>query len=208
MRALLVLSLVVAAFGVATPAFAQVYKWKKPDGTIVYTDNLSQLPPERRAHYNQLEEEAQKKRRELEQAIGKEELERREAEAQRTNLAKAQLEEAERQRRLAALDETLAIIRHRVKLREENKSAWRERMAQAIKKRDELYQAFLAAQEKYNGLATRANFTLLPGQADEMEQAKKDTERLEVELDQVIQEIQFTIPEEARKAGIPPGWLR
>ena len=81
-------------------------------------------------------------------------------------------------------------------------------LALAIKKRDELYQAFLAAQEKYNGLATRANFTLLPGQAEEMEQAQKDTERLEGELDQVIQEIQFNIPEEARKAGIPPGWLR
>lgn len=208
MRAVFLLSLVVAAVGVATPALAQVYKWKKPDGTIVYTDNLSQLPPERRAHYNKLEEEAQKKRRELEQAIGKEELERREAEAQRVDLAKAQLEEAERQKRLAALDETLALIRQRAKSREENKATWRERMAAAIKKRDEVYQAFMSAQEKYNGLATRANFTLLPGQAEEMEQAKQDMERLEVELDQVIQEIQFTIPEEARKAGIPPGWLR
>lgn len=208
MRSVFFAALVGLLLSLGGTAYAQVYKYKRPDGTIVYTDNLSQLPPERRAYYNQLEEEAQKKRRELEQSIGKEELERREAEGRRQQLERAQLEEAERQQRLAAIEEVLALIRQRSKVREENKAVWKERMAAAVKKRDETYQAFLAAQEKYNGLATRAGFTLLPGQAEEMEQAKKDMERLEGELDALIQEVQFTIPEEARKAGVPPGWLR
>jgi hypothetical protein len=208
MRALLIAMIALGSVAASSPAAAQIYKYKKSDGTVVYTDVLSQLPREQQMRYQQLEEEAARKRKELEQAIGKEELQRREAEAQKVDLEKKQMEEAERQRRLIALNETLTFIRERAAKREASKAQWQAKMKAAIDKRDRLYKQFTEAQQKVESLGARASFTLLPGQAEELEQARKDAERLEGELDRAIEDIQFTLPEEARKAGVPPGWLR
>ena len=193
---------------VASPAEAQVYKYETAEGTVVYTDKLSDLPNERRAHYNRLEEERARQRQELERAIGKEELERREAEAKRQELQRQQLDAEERARRMAAIDQVLEGIRERNKKREASKSAWQTRHKKAKEEVDRLLASFREAQKKWQNLATKADFALLPGQAKERDQARADMKKYEIELDKAIHELEVVLPEDARKAGIPPGWLR
>jgi hypothetical protein len=192
----------------AGEAKADLYKYKKKDGTVVYTDNLGQLPPDRRDFYNKQREEREAKRQQLERELGKDEVARREAEAQKAALARAEMEEQERQQRLAAIDAVLEEIKRKSKDRDASREAWRQRMRAAQEKLQKLLAEFNAASTKYNELAIKPSFTLLPGQSEELETAKKDMERLEQEVDAAIEEVEVTIPEEARKAGIPPGFLR
>jgi len=194
--------------GLASTAEAKIYKYTKADGTVVYTDKLSDLPPARRAHYNKQEQEAAERQKARENQFGKEELKRRDAEAQRAKLMKAQMEEQERARRLAALDETLKSIERSKSKRGAHKAAWQKRIKDAKAKLQENLQEFRKTQDAYKALAMKAGFTLFPGQAEEKERLRKRVTELEAKVDASIHEVYVTIPEEARKSGVPPGWLR
>lgn len=189
-------------------AGAQIYKYKKPDGSVVYTDSLAQLPAERRAFYNRREEEREKKKKELERALGKEEYERQEAERAKKEIEAAKLREEERQARLAAIDEQLLRFRKRKEQREASRAQWKKRLEEATKKRDVLLAEFKEVQAKHDAIAIQPSFTLLPGQNEEREKASKRLAELEPEIDRAIEEVDVVIPDEARKAGVPPGWLR
>lgn len=210
MRARLLLStcLALAGLGAAGPAEAQIYKYTQGDGTVVYTDKLSDLPAAKRAHYNRQEEAAKKRREALVNMLGKEEVEKREAEAERARVQRADMAEAERKRRLDALDNQLELIRKRNADRDKVKEKWQKRIKQAKAKLQEKLQAFRKTQESYRALATKASYTLLPGQAKKRDDLKGQLTALEGEIDALVREIYVTIPDEARKAGIPPGWLR
>ena len=52
-------------------AEAEIYKYTKKDGSVVYTDKLSQLPRERRAYYLRQQKAQEEERRKLEARIGK-----------------------------------------------------------------------------------------------------------------------------------------
>jgi hypothetical protein len=201
---------VLLAFLFVLPAVgrAEVYKYKKPNGSVVYTDNLAQLPPDRREFYNKQREEREEKRRQLEKAIGKEELERREAEAKRAEIERAKLDEADRQRRLQAIDQQLKVYQQKDKDKEASKTAWQQRMQQAKQTLDQALADMKQATEEYESIGVKASYTLLPGESEKMEQAKKRMDELERRIDALVLEVEVTIPEEARKAGIPPGWLR
>jgi hypothetical protein len=41
-----------------------------------------------------------------------------------------------------------------------------------------------------------------------MQQIENDMQRTRREIDDIKNEINTVIPDEARKAGVPPGWLR
>jgi chromosome segregation ATPase len=201
----------IAAFIVSAlggTAEAQIFKYKKGDGTVVYTDNLSQLPKERREHYNKLLAEREKKKEELISAIGQEEYDRRAKEKEKADLEKQQMEEGERQARLASLNSVLAEMRDKKKARDASEASWRAKAKEAKEKVDRLLAEFNATQEKYLSLATKASFTLLPGQQEEMAELEKKLGELEAELDGAIEYLEFGLYEEARKAGIPPGWIR
>jgi len=189
-------------------ARADIYKYKNKSGAIIYTDNLGQLPPEAREFYNKQREEREEKRRQLEKAIGRDELERRETEAKRAEIEREKLEEAERARRLQAIDAQLKVWQAKDRERESSKSKWQMRMKNARDKLEKMLADFKKASEEYNSIAIKASFTLLPGEAEAMENAKKQMDALEGEIDKAILEVEVTIPEEARKAGIPPGWIR
>jgi hypothetical protein len=189
-------------------AAAEVYKYKKPDGTIVYTDNLNQLPADRREHYNKQREEREQKRAELERAIGKEELERRENEAKRVELERAQLAEAERQERMRAIDVVLADIQKRRSAREASREVWRQKMKTAREALEKKLAEFQALSEKANAISIQPDFARLPGQNEDLEKTKEALEKLEKEIDVLVEQVDVIIPDEARKAGIPPGWLR
>jgi hypothetical protein len=192
----------------APDASAQIYKYKKKDGSTVYTDNLSQLPEDRRTYYNKLEQERERQRQEEIQKLGKEEFERREKEKELEALKNQEIEATERARREAELNAVLELIRERQKNRDASQNTWQTKTAEAKKKVADLLAEFNTTQEKYQSLATRANFSLLPGQQQEMIDLKAKVDQLEKDLDAAIEYLEFTLPEEARRAGIPPGWVR
>ncbi len=199
----------IALFITAAPdAHAQIYKYKKGDGTVVYTDNLSALPQDRRAYYNKLEQERDRLRQEQIQKLGKEEYERREKEQQLEALRLQELDEAERTRRAAAINAALEEITQRTKERDATRSSWETKAKDARKKVDDLLAEFNSTQEQYQNLATRVSFSLLPGQQKEMMGLKKKLDALEKDLDAAIEYLDFGLPEEARKAGALPGWIR
>lgn len=208
-RRLLGAGLVSLVFvSLSMPAQAEVYKYKKSDGTVVYTDKLSDLPKARRAYYNKRRAEREKQRRELERRLGKEEVERREAERKRKALVDQQLAESERQRRLRAIDAQLLEIRKRRKARADTKAEWTDRMKAARKRQRTLLEEFRKTQKAYQTLAIKPSFTLFPGQAKEKQRLLARLTQLEKELDAAIHEVSVVIPTEARKAGVPPGWVR
>jgi flagellar motility protein MotE (MotC chaperone) len=92
----------------------------------------------------------------------------------------------------------------------QEKAAWQRRMSDAK-------QRLAAAEQRYRELEQRR--TALLGQwgtqAYAPSSARVEAERLSVEMqgvqkeiDNARNEVDVVIPEEARKAGVPPGWLR
>ncbi len=202
---------VLAAFGlslVASSASAQVYKFKKKDGSIVYTDSLAQLPADRRAYYNNLEREREERLQKIEKARGKQDVEADRMKAERERILAAKIEEEERQRRVQAIDAQLERIRERRGQQNATEQTWRERIKKARSRLQEALAEFDKVQQEYNAIAIKGGYGLLPGQAKQMEEAKKKMDGLEQEIDALNTELTVTIPEEARKASVPPGWLR
>ena len=198
----------VALWAAPGEAEAQVYKFTNKDGSVVYTDKLSDLPPDRRAHYARLEEEAAQRRQAQENMLGKEEVARREAEADKQRLATAQLEEAERQRRMADLDAVLQDLERRRDARDKSRAYWQQRHKKAKETLQQKLTEFRQTQEAFNALAIKPAFTLFPGQAEERDRLKAAMDKLEGEVDAAILELYTTLPDDARKAGVPPGWIR
>ena len=188
-------------------ADADIYKYKKPDGTVTYTNSLADLPVERRRYYNQRKQEQEAKRAQLERKIGKDELARREAEAQRERLLRDKAKQAEAQAQLAELDARIAAWKTKSRQRDEVKTKWQNRLAGAKQKLETALAEFKEAEGTYQSIAMKASHTLFPGQAQQRDEALKKMTELEVVIDALIEEIEVTIPDEARKAGIPPGWL-
>jgi len=203
MRFALVLAFLL---GGSAEAAAEIFKYVEADGTVVYTDSLAQLPKERRIHYNKLLAEREKEAKKVRQEVAKDKEAQREAEAERARLrAEA---DARNAARLKAIDETIARLRAKNEARRQEREKWQARMAAVEKKLDEKLATFAKVQEEYKGLATKADYALFPGGRQKKLQLKDQLDELEQEIDGLIHELQVEIPEEARKAGIPPGWVR
>jgi len=193
----------------ASPALAQdVFRWVKADGSVTYTDNLSALPDKLRAEYNAKIAAREAARAELERTVGKDELARREAEAELKKIQAAGIEESDRAERMGKIEARIKQIDEANKQKAGEKAKWQARMRAARANLQKLFKDFQAAEARYNELGTRASFTLLPGQAEELEKAKEAMDKLGPQIDQAVLEIEQKIPDEARRAGIPPGWLR
>lgn len=197
-------------FLIAAPlsAHADVYKYTRADGTVVYTDSLSELPEERRQHYNKelMRREAEQLR--IEQEVGREELERQDMERKRQELEAEAQAAADRASRLAQMDAQIRSFRERAEKREAAKAMWQTRWRAAKQQLEKLLNEFRAAQERHGQLAMRADFTLLPGQNKDKQDLEQKLAQLEAAIDGTILELDVRIPEQARKAGVPPGWIR
>ncbi|OGW29409.1 MAG: hypothetical protein A2X56_04650 [Nitrospirae bacterium GWC2_57_13] len=80
---------------------------------------------------------------------------------------------------------------------------WRERLAEATERRDRL-------QKERDGLfAAWGSSALAPIAARQRaEEIDRDLERARKEIDEAQRMLTVVIPDEARRAGVPPGWLR
>jgi len=93
---------------------------------------------------------------------------------------------------------------------ESSKAAWRQRMQEAKRHLADLQQEYQALDQKRNEALGRWG-----GIASGHIEDRVEADRIDQEMKQVQQEIndarnqvEVVIPDEARKAGIPPGWLR
>ncbi len=80
---------------------------------------------------------------------------------------------------------------------------WKKRLANAQKRYRELDKKRLDALGQWGGAASGH----LEGRA-EAERISKEMENVQKEIDEAKDMVETVIPEEARRAGIPPGWLR
>lgn len=187
--------------GLSDPARAQVYKYEKPDGTIVFTDKLSELPPERRAYYNKKLREQEAARRRAEEQMTAAERQAKELEEERRALLQQEIDEADRKARLARIDAAIQAYREEVAQREQRRGYWLERKAAAEKALAEALEAYRAAQKEWEGLAIRARYALLPGQQKRIVELEKALPELAAQVEAANTYLTETLPEEARKAG-------
>ncbi len=192
----------------ASTASAQIYKYTDSDGNAVYTDSLAELPSSRRSYYAERRRKLEAARRELERTVGKEELERREAEKKKEELRRKKMDEAERARRMAIIDAQLKRYKKAAAQEKTNRKQWQARVATARSNLKRYVAEYKKAKDQYTGLAIRSSHTLLPGQAKTRDDAKKKMKALEASIDATIEELEVRIPAEAKKAGVPPGWIR
>lgn len=190
------------------PAEAQVYKYKKKDGTVVYTDDLGELPPARRAYYNQRAEQAAEREARKRALLTPEQRRAAELEAQRAQIIAAELEEAQRRKRLAEIDEAIRAFRASEKKEANQLAYWLEKKSKAEAELDEALEAFRAAQKEWAALAIKPRFSMFPGQAARLAELEKALPKLEAEVDAANLYLTETLPEQARQAGLPPGWRR
>ncbi len=80
---------------------------------------------------------------------------------------------------------------------------WKERLADARKRYQDLDQKRQDALAKWGGPASGH----LEGRA-EADRIAQDMKEVQQDIDEARDMIENVIPEEARRAGIPPGWLR
>ncbi len=192
----------------ASKSEAQVYKYTNEKGVVVFTDKLSDLPPERRAHYNEREMAAKKRREQLARSRTPEQQRTAELEEERRKILESRVEEQQREARLAAIEQALRDIEETSKARAETKAYWQERKATAQRELQEALDRYREAVKEYEGLAIKVGFTLFPGQQNRLLELQALLPKLEADVDRANAFLTEALPEEARRAGVPPGWLR
>ncbi len=201
-------ALAASFVAVSAPTHAEIYKYRKKDGTVVYTDKLSDLPRSVRAKYAARERKKRQEQERLEASVGKAEARRRAADKERKAALERQMAQAAADQRRKALLEMIKRIDEKRGKEAKTREKWQQRVIKAQSEVDRLYAEFRNTREAYDKLAVRADFTLFPGQNQEKAKLRKKLDKLEKELDAALDELNVKIPNEARKAGVPPGWIR
>ncbi|MEL6185961.1 MAG: hypothetical protein AAFU79_15155 [Myxococcota bacterium] len=190
-------------------AEAQVYKYEKPDGTVIFTDDLAELPPERRAYYNEKEKAARERAERARARMTPEERRAEELAAERDKLMRAEMEEAARQARLREIDAFLRDWRAKQKQASDQIGFWLEKKQKAEQDLARALAKYREAQAEWSALALKKmSFSLFPGQNARFQELQESLPELEAEVDAANVYLTETLPDEARKAGLPRGWAR
>jgi hypothetical protein len=195
LKALFISLLFIAALFILphSPGRAEVYKYVDKKGTVHYTDDPDQLPEPQRS----------KVLRELEEKIRKEQERRR-------KLKEQGLEDPEE--RLPPAPKPAPSGPHpateRLESRKASKKAWearadkaRELVAKLEKKCEDL--------KTERDINNRDRLTAArPGAGRRYRKALAAYQACQKALETARNYLEVELPEEARKAGVPPGWIR
>jgi len=159
-----------------------LYQWKDDQGVVNVTDNLDKVPPKYRSQATQL----------LQPGADKEEQ-------RRGDTRKGEQSQN--------LDAGTSPDRDEIK-----KAEWQQRMLDAKHRLTAAEDRYSRIEQRRNELMSRSGSSgaALPTQEmlDEMNELNEELAKAKSDADSARNEVEVTIPDEARRAGIPPGWLR
>lgn len=159
-----------------------LYQWKDDQGVVNVTDNLDKVPPKYRSRATQL----------LQPGAGTEEQRR---------------EDTRKGEQPQNLDADTSPDRDEMR-----KAEWQQRMQDARRRLTVAEDQYSQIEQRRNDLMSRSGSSgaALPTQEmlDEINELDGELARARIEVDKARNEVEVTIPDEARRAGIPPGWLR
>ena len=187
-----IITLTIAFLFAAGAVFAQVdqqkqpeakksylYKWTDDKGIAHITDGLGKVPKKYRDRAVQLESQS------TDETTGEQQLQKRTVAPPTYN------------------DQT--------GIDEDRKAEWQERMKDARKRLADAEQRYRVLDQKrtealgkWGGSAASGH---LEGQA-EAARIEQEMKQVRQEIDDARNQVENIIPDEARKAGVPPGWLR
>jgi chromosome segregation ATPase len=159
-----------------------LYQWKDDQGVVNVTDSLDKVPQNYRSQATQL----------LQPGAGKEEQRRTET---------REGEQSQNRDAGTSLDRD-----------ESRKAQWQQRMLDAKRRLTAAEDRYNQIEQRRNELASKSGSSgaALPTQEmlDEMNRLDGELEGARIAVDRARNEVDVIIPDEARKADVPPGWLR
>ena len=207
LKVLFAVGLLALGLGLPKRADAQVYKYTRDDGVVVFTDKLSDLPPERRAYYSKKAKAAEDQRRRERARKAPEQLRREALEAQRAQLARKKLNKEAEQHRRREFEDMLREIRKEKEKQEQANQFWREKKSEAEQALADALSRYNEALKEWESLAIKASFSLFPGQRVRLNKLQQALPQLAAAVEAANTYLTETLPAEARRAGIPPGVL-
>lgn len=191
----------VLAFGAALVVLppslgrAEVYKYVDKKGTVHYTDDPDQLPEPQRS----------KALRELEEKIKKEQERRRKLKQQGIEVPNERLPPAPAPQPVPSGPHPSA---KRLEKHKASRKAWEEKAEKARQRVEELAKK-CAELETERDLSNRDRLTgARPGANQRYQKVLADYKHCQQELKSARKYLEVTLPEQARKSGVPPGWVR
>jgi hypothetical protein len=158
-----------------------IYEWTDAKGGVHITDDLGEVPKRYRP-----------KARKIEMPKGQEVGPEQQGGGEEGYPAGASTEEQE-----AA---SKAVWQQRMR-------DWKARLADAQKRYQDLDKKRQEALEKWGGAGAAAKSGHLAGGV-EADRIAQDMQEVQKDIDEARDMVETVIPEEARRAGVPPGWLR
>jgi len=176
-----------------SPGRAEVYKYVDKKGTTHYTDDPDQLPEPQRSKVLQ----------ELEEKIKKEQERRRKLKEQGIEVPRERLPPAPR-----PVPSGPHPSAKRLESRKASKAAW-EAKAEKARERVLKLEKKCAELETARDQSNRDRLTgARPGAGQRYHKALAVHRQCQRELENARKYLEVTLPEQARKAGVPPGWIR
>jgi hypothetical protein len=178
-----------------SPARAEVYKWVDRKGTVHYTDDPDQLPEPRRSQVL----------RELEEKLQKERERRKQLRQQGIHVPTERLPPPPPPRPPVTRSHP---AKDRLERRQKSREKWqalsqkaRDRVTELEKKCEEL--------RTKRDLNSRDRLThARPGANQRYQKTLAAYERCQENLKKARRYLEVELPEQARKSGVPPGWVR
>jgi hypothetical protein len=195
MQCCLACAAALAIFAVWAPVSAQVYKWTDKKGTVHFTDNPEELPePMRSEALRKLREEREKKKEQdkLRPAVPPPSVQRP------TPLPSAQ----------PAQPTQPATTSSQPASPRGTKAQWQERMSRARSRvRDLEVKCSRLESESQRGSRDSLLFAR-PGDREKAQRASQELKSCRESLKKAKHHLDEELPEQARRQGVPPGWLR
>jgi len=174
--------LAFAPAGQAADDERYLYQWKDERGVVNVTDSLDKVPPKYRSQATQR----------LQPGAGKEEQRR---------------DETRGREQSQVLDAGTSQGQDELK-----KAEWQRRMRDAKSRLMEAEGRYSQIELRKNDLASKwgsSGAALPPQEAlDEIKKLDGELVSARTDVENARNEVEVVIPDEARRAGIPPGWLR
>ncbi len=177
------------------PAGSEVYKWVDKKGRVHYTDNPDQLPePQRSQVLDELEKKIERERKR------REKLRKQGIDLQNERLPPAPPPPPSKPGPHPAAN--------RLKQRQKAKAKW-SGMAKCARERVAALEDKCAELKTQHDRDNRDRLSMSrPGAAQRYQKSRAAYQRCRENLEKAHHYLEVELPEQARKNGVPPGWIR